>query len=258
MGRVIRAQRKGAGSVFKSHTHHRKGPAKFRSLDFGERNGYLKGVVTEIIHDPGRGAPLARVTFRHPFRYKKQKELFVAAEGMYTGQFLYCGKKATLVVGNVLPLRSIPEGAVVCNVEHHVGDRGVLARASGDYAIVIAHNPDSDTTRIKLPSGSKKIVPSGCRAMIGQVAGGGRTEKPMLKAGNAYHKYRVKRNSWPKVRGVAMNPVEHPHGGGNHQHIGHASTVRRDAPPGQKVGLIAARRTGRLRGQAAASAAKAD
>ncbi|KAF3508889.1 hypothetical protein F2Q69_00004571 [Brassica cretica] len=228
MGRVIRAQRKGAGSVFKSHTHHRKGPAKFRSLDYGERNGYLKGVVTEIIHDPGRGAPLARVAFRHPFRYKKQKELFVAAEGMYTGQFLYCGKKATLVVGNVLPLRAIPEGAVVCNVEHH------------------------------LPSGSKKIVPSGCRAMIGQVAGGGRTEKPMLKAGNAYHKYRVKRNSWPKVRGVAMNPVEHPHGGGNHQHIGHASTVRRDAPPGQKVGLIAARRTGRLRGQAAASAAKAD
>nr|CAB3503925.1 unnamed protein product [Digitaria exilis] len=70
--------------------------------------------------------------------------------------------------------------------------------------------------------------------MIGQVAGGGRTEKPMLKAGNAYHKYRVKRNCWPKVRGVAMNPVEHPHGGGNHQHIGHASTVRRDAPPGQK------------------------
>ncbi|KAL0294520.1 UNVERIFIED_CONTAM: 60S ribosomal protein L8 [Sesamum radiatum] len=234
MGRVIRAQRKGAGSVFKSHTHHRKGPARFRSLDFGERNGYLKGVVTEIIHDPGRGAPLARVTFRHPFRFQHQKELFVARRG------------------------SIPEGAVVCNVEHHVGDRGVFARASGDYAIVISHNPDNGTTRIKLPSGAKKIVPSGCRAMVGQVAGGGRTEKPLLKAGNAYHKFRVKRNSWPKVRGVAMNPVEHPHGGGNHQHIGHASTVRRDAPPGQKVGLIAARRTGRLRGQAAATAAKAD
>uniref|UniRef100_A0A2N9FMD5 Uncharacterized protein n=1 Tax=Fagus sylvatica TaxID=28930 RepID=A0A2N9FMD5_FAGSY len=133
--------RKGAGSVFKSHTHHRKGLARFHSLDFGERNGYLKGVVTEIIHDPGHGAPLAKVTFRHPFRYKKQNELFVA-EGIYTGQFVYCGKKATLVVGNVLPLRSIPEGAVVCNVEHHVGDRGVFARASGDYAIVISHNPD--------------------------------------------------------------------------------------------------------------------
>ncbi|XP_039045806.1 60S ribosomal protein L8-3-like [Hibiscus syriacus] len=163
-----------------------------------ERNGYLKGVVTEVIHDPGRGAPLARVVFRHPFRYKKQKEFFVAAEGMYTGQFVCCGKKATLVVGNVLPLRSIHEGAVVCKVEHHVGDRGVFARASGDYAIVISHNPDNDTTRIKLPSGAKKIVPSGCRSMIGQVAGGGRTEKPLLKAGNAFHKYRVKRNCWPK------------------------------------------------------------
>ncbi|TKY45701.1 60S ribosomal protein [Spatholobus suberectus] len=265
MGRVIRAQRKGAGSVFKSHTHHRKGPARFRSLDFGERNGYLKGVVTDIIHDPGRGAPLAKVAFRHPFRYKKQTELFVAAEGLYTGQFLYCGKKATLVVGNVLPLRSIHEGAVICNVEHHVGDRGVsrqgLRRLRQLLSVTTPITTPLGSTRpfsIKLPSGAKKIVPSGCRAMIGQVAGGGRTEKPLLKAGNAYHKFRVKRNCWPKVRGVAMNPVEHPHGGGNHQHIGHASTVRRDAPPGQKVGLIAARRTGRLRGQAAATAAKAD
>jgi large subunit ribosomal protein L8e len=93
-----------------------------------------------------------------------------------------------------------------------------------------------------------QVVSSECRATIGQVAGGGRTEKPMLKAGRAYWAAKAKRNSWPKVRGVAMNPVEHPHGGGNHQHIGHASTVSRWAPPGQKVGLIAARRTGRLRG----------
>ncbi|GFP93516.1 60S ribosomal protein l8-1, partial [Phtheirospermum japonicum] len=105
--------------------------------------------------------------------------------------------------------------------------------------------------RIRLPLGAKRIVPSGCRAVVGQVAGGGRTKKPMLKARIAYHKYRVKRNSWPKVRGVAMNPVEHHHGGGNHRHIGHASTVRRDAPPGQKVGLSFAWR-------AAATAAKVD
>ncbi|GAV70774.1 LOW QUALITY PROTEIN: Ribosomal_L2 domain-containing protein/Ribosomal_L2_C domain-containing protein, partial [Cephalotus follicularis] len=250
-GRVIRGQRKGAGSVFKSHTYYRKGPARLRSLDFGERNGFLNGLVTEIIHDPGRGAPLARVTFRHPFRYKHQKELFVAAEGTYTGQFVYCGKKANLTVGNVMPLRSIPEGAVVCNVERY-GDRGVLARASGDYAVVVSHNPDDGTSRITLPSGGKKIVASGCRAMVGQVGGGGGTEKPLLKAGNAYHKYRVKRNCWPKVRGVAMNPVDHPHGGGNHQHIGHASTTSSHAVPGQKVGPFGARRTGRRRGQAAA------
>jgi len=70
----------------------------------------------------------------------------------------------------------------------------------------------------------------------------------MLKAGRQFHRFKAKRNSWPHVRGVAMNPVEHPHGGGNHQHIGHPSTIRRDASAGQKVGLIAARRTGRTRG----------
>ena len=93
-----------------------------------------------------------------------------------------------------------------------------------------------------------QVIPSANRAMVGIVAGGGRIDKPMLKAGRAYHKYKVKRNSWPKVRGVAMNPVEHPHGGGNHQHIGKASTVKRGTSAGRKVGLIAARRTGRIRG----------
>ncbi|EIE22275.1 ribosomal protein L8 component of cytosolic 80S ribosome and 60S large subunit [Coccomyxa subellipsoidea C-169] len=250
MGRVIRSQRKGRGSIFTSHTRTRKGPARHRTLDAAERNGYIRGVVTEIIHDPGRGAPLARVTFRNPIRYGLKKELFIAPEGLYSGQAVYAGKKATLSIGNIKPVGEMPEGAIICNVEEKAGDRGALARASGDYAIVVAHNPEAGITRIKLPSGSKKVIPSTCRAMVGQVAGGGRTEKPMLKAGNAYHKYKAKRNSWPKVRGVAMNPVEHPHGGGNHQHIGHASTVRRDAPPGQKVGLIAARRTGRLKGTA--------
>ena len=248
MGRVIRAQRKGAGGIFRSHTKHRKGAAKHRSLDYSERHGYLKGVVKEIIHDPGRGAPLARVAFRNTQKYKLDKELFVAAEGMYTGQFVYCGKNATLNVGNVLPIGQMPEGTIVCNVEGKAGDRGKFARTSGNYATIVSQNTDTRKTRIKLPSGTKKVVDSNCRAMVGVVAGGGRMDKPLLKAGNAYHKYKAKRNAWPKVRGVAMNPVEHPHGGGNHQHIGHASTVRRDAPAGKKVGLIAARRTGRLRG----------
>ncbi|WIA32218.1 hypothetical protein OEZ86_003067 [Tetradesmus obliquus] len=216
----------------------------------------VRGVVKEIIHDPGRGAPLAKVVYRDPVRYKLQKTLTIAPEGVYSGQFVYSGKKAVLSVGNTLPLGEMPEGTIVCNVESKTGDRGTLARCSGDYVIVVAHNPDSGITRIKLPSGSKKVVSSSCRATVGQVAGGGRTEKPMLKAGRAYHAAKAKRNSWPKVRGVAMNPVEHPHGGGNHQHIGHASTVSRWAPPGQKVGLIAARRTGRLRGTSAVKADK--
>lgn len=142
----------------------------------------------------------------------------------------------------------MPEGTVICNIEEKAGDRGSLARCSGNYGTVIGHNADEGKTRIKLPSGAKKVLQSACRAAIGIVAGGGRIDKPILKAGRAYHKYKAKRNSWPKTRGVAMNPVDHPHGGGNHQHIGHASTVSRFAPPGQKVGLIAARRTGLIRG----------
>merc|ERR1712113_320194 len=120
-------------------------------------------------------------------------------------------------------------------------------RTSGNYVTVIGHNPDEGKTRIKLPSGAKKVVKSSVRGMIGIVAGGGRTDKPMLKASRAKHKFAVKRNSWPKTRGVAMNPVDHPHGGGNHQHIGKASTISREAAAGQKAGLIAARRTGLLR-----------
>eukprot|EP00920_Eleutheroschizon_duboscqi_P016395 GHVT01038805.1.p1 GENE.GHVT01038805.1~~GHVT01038805.1.p1 ORF type:complete len:300 (-),score=53.00 GHVT01038805.1:784-1569(-) len=248
MGRVIRAQRKGRGSVFKSHTTHRKGAAKLRALDYSERHGYVKGLVTDIMHDPGRGAPLAAVTFRDPYKYRLRKELFVAAEGMYTGQFIYCGKGAQMSVGNVLPLSRLPEGTVVSSVESKAGDRSRLARASGCYATVVGHSEDLKKTRVRLPSGARKTLSSRSRAVVGIAAGGGRIDKPMLKAGNAYHKYRVKRNSWPKVRGVAMNPVEHPHGGGNHQHIGHPSTISRYASAGQKVGLIAARRTGLLRG----------
>lgn len=119
MGRVIRGQRKGAGSVFRAHVKHRKGAARLRAVDFAERHGYIKGIVKvrgadrdgggtrlpagtlrsrlfvpqDIIHDPGRGAPLAKVVFRDPYRFKKRTELFIAAEGIHTGQFVYCGKK---------------------------------------------------------------------------------------------------------------------------------------------------------------------
>merc|ERR1719359_1823712 len=83
MGRVIRSQRKGNGTVFKAVTRTRKGPAKHRPLDFSEKNGYVKGVVKEIVHDPGRGAPLARVHFRHPYKYKLQKRSFMILEEVH-------------------------------------------------------------------------------------------------------------------------------------------------------------------------------
>jgi len=248
MGRVIRGQRKGAGSVFTAHSCKRTAPAQFRKLDYIEREGYIKGVVKEIIHDPGRGAPLARVVFRDPYKYKLRSEYFIAPEGLHTGQHVFCGKRAQIAVGNILPLRSIPEGSMVCNVEQYIGDRGSFARTSGSYAIIVSHSDEDNKTKLKLPSGSKKTVTSSARAMLGIVAGGGRIDKPILKAGNQYHKFKAKRNCWPRVKGVCMNPVEHPFGGGNQQHVGKPSTIKRDTPAGRKVGLIAARRTGRLRG----------
>jgi len=234
---------------------------------------YVKGVVKDIVHDSGRGAPLAKVVFRDTYRYKQRVEYFVAVEGMYTGQYVYCGAKgrslfsqfqyqsliinslnfqfkkiATLSVGNIMPVNALPEGTIVSNCEAKLGDRGAFARASGTSAVIIGHSDDGKKTRVRLPSGTRKTVLGSCRAMVGLVAGGQRTDKPLLKANRAWFKARGKRNNWPRVRGVAMNPVEHPHGGGNHQHIGHPSTVRRDKSRGKKVGLIAARRTGLIRG----------
>ncbi len=155
---------------------------------------------------------------------------------------------AELAIGNILPVGQIPEGTVISSVEAKAGDCGKLARASGDYAIVVAQDAEKGVTRIRLPSGSKKTISNVCRAVIGLVAGGGRTDKPILKAGRAFHKYRAKRNEWPKVRGVAMNPVDHPHGGGNQQHMGKPGTVSRYLSAGAKTGQISARRTGRVRG----------
>merc|ERR1712194_364558 len=147
MGRVIRTQRKGRGSIFTAHTRLRKGAAKLRNIDFSEKNGFIKGVVKEVIHDPGRGAPLAKVNFHNPRKYKLDKELLVASEGVYTGQFIFCGKKAALHMGNVVPLSRVPDGCVICNLEAKVGDRGTIAKCSGDYATVVAHDVDPSASR---------------------------------------------------------------------------------------------------------------
>lgn len=248
MGKVIRSCRKGKGSVFKAHTVGRKGAVSLKKNDYAERHGYVKGVVKEIYHDPGRGAPVAKIQFKDSYRFKRTNKLIVCPEGMYSGQFIYAGKKAGLDIGNILPVGEIPEGTVICNIEAKAGDCGKMARASGDYAIIVSQDADKKVTRVRLPSGSKKTISSLCRAMIGLVAGGGRTDKPILKAGRAFHKYRVKRNEWPIVRGVCMNPVDHPHGGGNQQHMGKPGTVKRTVSAGAKSGQISARRTGRIRG----------
>lgn len=249
MGRRIRGQKKGdPKSLYKARVFHRKGEVRFRNLDYAERNGFIRGVVRDIIHDPGRGAPVAKVQFRDPHSFRTNTELYIAPEGLYTGQYVYCGAKATLAVGNVLPVRKIPEGTSICNVEQNRGDQGQYARASGTFATIISQSEDGTRTRIRLPSGVRKTVDSNSRATVGIVGGGGRTEKPVLKAGRMHWMFKAKRKMWPIVTAVSMVPASHPYGGGNHKHLGCPSTVGRRISPGAKVGLIAARRTGRVRG----------
>lgn len=116
--------------------------------------------MKEIIHDSGRGAPLAHVVYRNPYKFQLDHELLIAAEGMYTGMFIYSGRKATMAVGNILPLDALPEGTIVCNIESRIGDQGKYARASGDYAVIVGHDEEKGKTKLRLPSGSKKTVPS--------------------------------------------------------------------------------------------------
>ncbi|MEZ0393982.1 MAG: 50S ribosomal protein L2 [Desulfurococcaceae archaeon] len=240
MGKRILVQRMGRGSpTFRSPGHLRIAPARYPEPS--KVQGTQRGVVVALHHDPGRWVPLAEV------RLENGVEFFMpAVEGMFVGQAIEIGPGAPLANGNVLPIGKIPEGTQVSNIEKRPGDGGRYARSSGAYAVVLSHG--AETTQVQLPSGAIVEVSNEARATMGVVAGGGRLEKPLMKAGASYYKWSAKAHKWPKVRGVAMNPVSHPHGGGSHQHVGRPSTVARNTPPGRKVGHIAAKRTGRKRG----------
>ncbi len=198
----------------------------------------LTGEVVGIEHDPARSAPVADVEFEDGDR-----RLILVPEGVATGDEIQIGISAEIKPGNTLPLAEIPEGVPVCNVESKPGDGGRFARASGVNATLITH--DRNAAVVQLPSGEVKRLSPQCRATIGVVAGGGRTEKPFVKAGNKYHKMKSRGTKYPRVRGVAMNAVDHPFGGGGRQHPGRPKSVSRDAPPGRKVGDISSRRTGK-------------
>ncbi len=169
----------------------------------------------------------------------REKGLIIAPVDLAEEQNIEIGEEAALKVGNVLPVERIPEGTMVHNVELKPGDGGRLVRAAGTSATVVSHG---NKTVIRLPSGRFKTLDPRCRAAIGVVAGGGHKEKPLAKAGKKYHIYRSKPKRFPVVSGVAMNSVNHPHGGGGHPHVGRPSTVSKHAPPGKKVGRLSSRK----------------
>jgi len=241
MGKKILVQRRGRGSpTFRAHTHKRRGSVKYRPLSELAFERTITGVITGLYHDPGRGAPVGVVKYDDGV-----KTLSLLPEATYIGQTVEYGPNATISIGNILPLEKIPEGTPIFNIEKNPGDGGKFIRSGGGYATIISHSKSATITIIQFPSKKSKSFNSKCRATIGVVAGGGRPEKPFVKAGNKYHFITAKGRKWPHVRGVAMNIVSHPHGGGSKQAPGGPTTVSRNAPPGRKVGLIAARRAGR-------------
>ncbi|KAI5185772.1 large subunit ribosomal protein L8e [Nematocida homosporus] len=245
MSKVLRKQR-----LIRAHHRpnkmYKKGAALFPKTG-GSKPEIREGLITDIVHEQGRNAPLAMVTMMDtPEGDKKERVVIVATEGMHTGKSIFFGENPPMELGNTLKLKYVPDGTIMCSVEKKPGDGGSIAKTSGSYVSVVGYTPEKNEVRIKLPSGTKKVISGDCRGTVGIIASGGVHEKPLLKASRAYFKYKARGQlgAWPRVRGVAMNPVDHMHGGGNHQHIGRSSCVSRLAPSGQKVGQIAARRTG--------------
>jgi len=238
MGRRIQGQRRGRGGpTFRAPSHRYKAEKEHKRTEDAD---VVAGEVVGLEHDPARSAPIAEVAFEDGDR-----RLVLSPEGVAVGDRIQVGVSAAIEPGNTLPLAEIPEGVPVCNVESQPGDGGKFARASGTSADLITH--DRDAAVVQLPSGETKRLDPECRATIGVVAGGGRTDKPFVKAGNKHHKMRARGSKYPTVRGVAMNAVDHPFGGGGRQHPGRPKSVSRNAPPGRKVGDISSRRTGRGR-----------
>ena len=230
-------QRRGKGSkTFQASTHRRVAPARYPSIPKEKLEGVVTGRIQHLLHDPGRGSPLACVELEDGETYYA-----VVPEGVHEGQMIELGAKASVTVGNVVPMGEIPGGTVVCNVELSPGDRGKLARSSGSYATVSSHTPEG--TILKLPSGKTRYINDSCLATIGVISGAGRTEKPFLKAGAQYHLKKAKGHKYPRTRGRAMIAAVHPFGSGRRGGR-KPSTVSRRAPPGKKVGLIASKRTG--------------
>jgi large subunit ribosomal protein L2 len=238
LGKRTLVRRRGrGGKQFRAIIVGKIAPAKYPNFKLEEHHF---GTVVDIVHERGRDAPLAKIHFDEgTYSY------IPAPEGTIVGSKIEVGARAAASGGNILPLESIPDGTLICNIENSAGDGGKIIKAAGSSALVFAHSAEGVT--IKLPSGKFLISNPKCRAMIGVIAGSGIKEKPFLKAGNKAKYMRAHGRLYPTVRGIAQAAVYHPHGGGRHQHIGRQSSVGRTTPPGRKLGNISPRKTGRGR-----------
>ena len=191
---------------------HRGGGArhKIRIVDFKRDKFGVPGRVAAIEYDPGRTARIALIFYRDG-----EKRYILAPTGLEVGAMVSSGPDAEIRVGNSLPLRNMPSGTVVHNIELLVGRGGQMVRGAGTSAQLMAK--EEKYCLLRLPSGEMRRVPADCMATVGQVSN---SEHALVKLGKAGRmRWKGRR---PQVRGSAMNPVDHPHGGGEGKSpIGH-------------------------------------
>ena len=185
-------------SRFRGGGHKRS----YRVIDFKRNKDNIPATVASIEYDPNRSARIALLHY-----LDGEKAYILAPDGLQVGDRVESGTNADIKAGNTLPLRNIPLGTHVHNIELHKGHGGQLARGAGGYAQLVAK--EGKYAQVKLPSGEVRMILLDCRATVGQVGNLDHENISFGKAGRA---------SWlgrrPHVRGVAMNPVDHPLGGG--------------------------------------------
>ncbi len=194
--------------------HHGGGhKRRYRVIDFRRDKFGVPGKVSGIEYDPNRSANIALITY-----VDGEKRYILSPKGLQVGQTILSGPGAAPEVGNALPLEKIPIGFTVHNVELTLGRGGQLARSAGVSALIAAQ--EGDYVVLRLPSGEQRMVFKKCMATVGQVGNDEHMNERIGKAG---------RTRWlgirPTVRGTVMNPVDHPHGGGEGKGKGYKQPV---------------------------------
>ncbi|PIU76002.1 50S ribosomal protein L2 [Candidatus Pacearchaeota archaeon CG06_land_8_20_14_3_00_35_12] len=235
MGKRIIQQARGKGSL----TYRVKRKAYSIRLQYpGIREG--KGKIISIINSPAHSCPIAIV------KTENKKFYVVAPSGIIEGQEIDIGKSENPRTGDILPLKSIPLGTAICNLEVLPGDGGKLVRTAGTCAKIVKIIPGGIS--VLMPSKQEKIFNPEVRATIGETAAAGRKEKSIVKAGKKWHMMKARNKLWPRTSPIKMNVVDHPFGSGRGKNMGKSGIAPVGAPPGRKVGLLRPRKTGRGKG----------
>lgn len=231
MGKRIIQQARGHGSF----------TYRVRRKAFNVKPGYLTDLknseewkVIKLISSAGHSAPIAKLKNNEGKTFHN-----FAVNLLYEGQKIKIGGHND---GDIAMLGDLKNGTAVFNIESKPKDGGKFVKSGGNFATVL--NKRGNEVIILMPSKKEKIFDSHCRATVGQTAGSGRLEKPILKAGKKYYIMKAKSKLWPRTSAVAMNAVDHPFGSGRGKRI-KSKIVKRFAPAGRKVGLLRPRRTGR-------------